>query len=706
MQLVIAEKPSVAQNIAAVLGANNRKNGYLEGNGYIISWCFGHLVELASPEAYNATWKQWSLETLPLVPDQWQYDVKESCAEQYNIIESLMNDNRVTETVCATDAGREGELIFRLVYDRIGCSKPIKRLWVSSMEESAIREGFDNLRPGEDYNNLYKAAVCRQQADWLVGINGTRLFTTLYCSPFVLNVGRITPATLAILVDRETAISNFTKEPFYTVHLITGDIDAISEKYKDKSDAEKVEADCKGASASISSLIKEEKIISPPKLYDMTTLQRDANRLFGYTAKQTLECTQSLYEKKLVTYPRTDSQYLSNDMGETATNVINAVLQYIMHEDPESVTPDISRVMNSEKVSDHHAIIPTMEITKFDMSTLPGTELKILFLIANRLMCATGEKHVYESVKVEISCGGHIFTALGKTIIKNGWKDFEERFRKDYKADKEEKEDEKSLPEISEGMIFDKTATKVVQGFTQPPKHFTEDSLLSAMERAGADEMDDDVERKGLGTTATRADIIEKLINGGFVVREKKQLLPTEIGIKLISILPEVVKSPKLTADWENKLVLVSKGEMKADVFMDGIVNMVNELIRDHSTVDEECKDFFARPQESIGICPKCGGNIISGKFGAYCQNKCGMNVGRVRGVSLSEAQVKSLLSGKKILVKGLKSKEKGTVYDAYFVPEGIEPYSYTSKDGKEITGFQFKIKIEFPERKQKKGGK
>ncbi len=702
MRLVIAEKPSVARSIAAVLRANEKKNGYLEGNDYIVSWCFGHLVELAYPEEYDPAWKQWSLDTLPIVPDTWQYNVKKDSKSQFDIIESLMKDSRVTETVCATDAGREGELIYRLVYDKIGCRKPIKRLWISSMEESAIQEGFDHLKPGEDYDNLYDAAVCRQKADWLVGLNATRLFTKVYRSSNALNVGRVMTPTLAMLVDRENAIKNFVKEPFYTVHLITGGIDAVSEKFKDKNEAERIEADCKGKDATVSEVKKEEKSIAPPKLYDMTTLQRDANRLFGFTAKQTLDCTQSLYEKKLVTYPRTDSQYLSEDMGETATNVINAVMEHILHEEPSSFQPDVARVMNSKKVSDHHAIIPTMEIAKADLSTLPGTEMKVLFLIANRLIFATGEKHIYESVKAEITCGGHAFTATGKTILKNGWKDYEDRFKKEYKTDKEEeKEDEKALPELSEGMTFTDSETKVVQGFTQPPKHFTEDSLLSAMERAGAEEMDDDVERKGLGTTATRADIIEKLINDNFVVREKKNLLPTEHGMKLISILPEVVKSPKLTAEWENNLVLVAKGEMSANDFMDGIINMVKDLIRDYGTVKEEQKDMFVQPQETFGKCPKCGGDIFKGKYGLYCKDKCGMFFGKVRGVALTEAQFKSLIDGKKILLKGLKSKEKGTVYDAYFVPDGIEPFSYTNKEGKEIKGFQFKVKLEFPERKQ-----
>ena len=478
MRLVVAEKPAVAQSIASVLGAKDKKNGYIEGNDYIVTWCVGHLVGLALPNDYNPEWQKWSLDALPLVPDTWKYNVAEDKKSQFDVIKSLMADSRITETVCATDAGREGEHIFRLVYNKAGCKKPIKRLWISSMEDSAIKEGFENLRPGEEYENLFDAAVCRDRADWLIGINVTRLFTKAYNASDPLNIGRVQTPTLAMIVEREAAIAGFKKEPFYTVHLITGGMDAVSEKYKEKNEAEKVEADCKGAAASITSVIKEEKTISPPKLYDLTTLQRDANRLFGYTAKQTLDCTQSLYEKKFVTYPRTDSQYLTDDMEETAKSVIDAVMQHILHREPGETVPDIKRVMNSKKVSDHHAIIPTLEIGKSDISTLPGTELKVLFLIANRLVCATGEKHVYESVKAELSCGGHSFTATGKTIIKNGWKDFEDSFKKENKADKEEeKEEEKALPELAEGMTFADTETKVTEGFTQPPKHYTEDLL-------------------------------------------------------------------------------------------------------------------------------------------------------------------------------------------------------------------------------------
>ncbi len=707
MRLVVAEKPSVARSIAAVLGANEKKTGYMEGNDYIVSWAFGHLIETVNPDVYKPEWKKWNLSDLPIVPEIWQYQIKDGCKEQFCIVKSLMNDSRVTETVCATDAGREGELIYRLIYNKAECHKPIKRLWISSMEDSAIKEGFDNLKPGEDYDNLYDAASCRQKADWLIGLNGTRLFSKAYHSSSPLTVGRVLTPTLNMIVERDSAISRFKKDPFYTVHLIAGGLDAVSDKFKEKAEAEKIESECRGADASVVSVKKEEKTVSPPKLYDLTTLQRDANRMFGYTAKQTLDCVQNLYEKKLCTYPRTDSQYLTDDMEQTALEVITAVLTHILHDEPESFNADIKRVMNSKKVSDHHAIIPTVEIAKQDLSTLPGTELKVLFLIANRMIFATGEKHVYESVKAEIDCKGHIFSATGKTVIADGWKVYEERFRRDFKADKEEeKEDDKALPNLSEGMTFNNADTKLAEGFTQPPKHYTEDSLLSAMERAGAADMSDEVERKGIGTPATRSEIIENLIKYGFVVREKKMLLATESGKKLITVLPDMIKSPNLTVEWENDLVEVAKGNIPADDFMAKIVSALQELVDKYSTPDPEYADWFAPTLPVIGKCPKCGGDIIAGTynnmFSPYCKEKCGMNLKRVRGVPLTENMLKSLLGGKKILVKGLKSK-KGSTYDAYFKPDGIEAYSFTNSEGKEISGFQFKTTLEFPENKKLK---
>jgi len=705
MELVIAEKPSVAQSIAAVLGATQRKDGYLEGNEYLVSWCVGHLVELAQPESYEEAWKKWSYESLPIIPQEWQHEVKSDTKAQYQILKKLMHDDRVDAVVCATDAGREGELIFRLTYNMAGCRKPMKRLWISSMEESAIRDGFHNLRPGSDYDNLYHSALCRQEADWLVGINGTRLFTVLYGGK-ALKVGRVQTPTLAMLVDRESKIMNFKKEAYYMAHIMENGLDAVSEHISDKTEAERIAGACENGQALVTSVVKEEKWVAPPKLYDLTTLQRDANRLFGFTAKQTLEYTQSLYEKKLVTYPRTDSQYLSDDMEGTAKNVIEAIFNSLLFEQNIMFNPDIKRILNSKKVTDHHAIIPTMEIIKQDLKAIPESEMKILSLCANRLLCATGEKHIYNSTKAVITCNNTVFKVSGKEVWKNGWKEFEDFFKNSYKTaeDKSDAEEEKKLPELREGMMIAVEQTKVSEHFTQPPKHYTEDSLLSAMERAGAEDMGDEVERKGLGTPATRADIIEKLVKDGFVKREKKQMIPTEDGMKLITILPDIVKSPKLTADWENELTLVSKGEVAAEQFMSGIEVMVTDLVKTYHSVSDEQKAMFGagkRTQEVLGKCPKCGADVVKGKFGAYCTGKCGMNVGKALGVTLSDTQVKSLLQGKKILVKGLKGK-KGS-YDAYLIPESIEEFSYT-KDGKEIKGFQYKFKMEFSQKAGKQG--
>ena len=697
MQLVIAEKPSVAKSIADVLGALDRQDGYFEGGGYLVSWCVGHLIELAEPESYGDQWKKWTFESLPVNPEHWQYEIKEDTKEQYDVLYGLLHDSRVDEVVCATDAGREGELIFRLVYEQAGCSKPMKRLWISSMEESAIREGFENLKPGSDYEHLYHSALCRQEADWLVGINGTRLFTVLYGGK-VLKVGRVQTPTLAMLVERESKIMNFKKEQYFMAHILCGGVDAATERIDSKTEAEQIAGACRNGQALVTSVVKEEKTVASPKLYDLTTLQRDANRLFGFTAKQTLEYTQSLYEKKLCTYPRTDSQYLSDDMEQTAGNVIKAIFSSILFEENMMFNPDIKRVLNSKKVTDHHAIIPTMEIAKADLAALPETERKILSLVANRLLCATGEKHLYETVKAELTCGGYTFATSGKSVLKNGWKDFEDTFKRSFKTMEDKEQEDKKLPELSKGQTFNGVQTKISEHYTTPPKHFTEDSLLSAMERAGSEDMGDDVERKGLGTPATRADIIEKLVKDGFVKREKKQMIPTENGIKLITVLPDVVKSPKLTADWENALTLVAKGEMEREDFMADIETMVSDLIHTYHEVSDEQKKMFAQEQKVLGKCPNCGGEVVKGKYGAFCKNKCGMNVSRIMGVSLSDEQVESLLDGKKTLLKGLTSKA-GKKYDAYIIPSGTEEYHYT-KDGEEKSGVQFKFVMEFPNKK------
>ena len=702
MELVITEKPSVAQSIAQVIGARERCDGYLKGGGYIVSWCVGHLVELATPDAYDEAYKQWSYNTLPIMPRDWKYVIKKDTRAQFKILKKLMMDRDITAIVCATDAGREGELIFRLVYEQAGCTKPIKRLWISSMEESAIRDGFSHLKPGAEYNNLYASALCRQQADWLVGLNGTRLFTVLYRSK-VLKVGRVQTPTLAMLVDREAEIMRFKKTPFYTVHIIGASVDAASEKFTEKSKADAIAAECRDNTVTVKTVVSEDKSVAAPKLYDLTTLQRDANRIFGFTAKKTLEYTQSLYEKKLCTYPRTDSQYLSDDMEETARSVLAVVQSTFTYlQDERPVARDFKRVMNSKKVSDHHAIIPTVQIENMHNVQLSEGEIKVLSLISTRVCMATAERYQYRSVKAELECAGNIFTATGTTVVEPGWKKYDAALRSEYKI-RMEKEDEdlKSLPPLTEGFMFTPSECKVVEGFTQPPKHFTEDSLLSAMERAGAEDMGDDVERKGLGTPATRADIIEKLVKDGFVKREKKQMIPTDDGVKLITVLPDVVKSPKLTADWENALTLVAKGEYDPEQFMSGIRNMVTDLVKTYNKVGEENRNMFGS-NDALGKCPKCGGDVLKGKYGPYCSEKCGMSFGRVFGKELSEEQIKSLLEGKKILVDGLKSKKGGT-YSAYLIPDGVQEYSYTKKDGTEVNGFQYKFNMEFPKKEDNK---
>ena len=695
--LVIAEKPSVARDIARVLHCTKKLSGAMEGSGYVVTWALGHLVTLADPEVYDKKYEQWELNTLPMMPKKMQLVVIKQTAKQFKDVKTQLYRKDIGQIIIATDAGREGELVARWILEKADCRKPIKRLWISSVTDKAIREGFLHLKDGREYNNLYAAAAARAEADWLVGINATRALTCKYNAQ--LSCGRVQTPTLAMLVEREEKIRNFKKEPYYTAHILAGGMDAVTEKMEDKAQAENVAAACGGKPATVVSVTKEKKTVQPPKLYDLTTLQRDANRLFGFTAKQTLEYTQSLYEKKLVTYPRTDSQYLSDDMGDTAKGVIGAVYKAILFEEPSGIEPDARRVMDSKKVTDHHAIIPTMEIAKADLAAVPEGEMKILSLAANRLLCATGEKHEYETVRAELDCGGAVFSVSGKSVIKNGWKDFEAALKRSYKTTEDKEKEDRKLPELSKGMVFEGEQTNVTEHFTQPPKHFTEDSLLSAMERAGAEDMGDDVERKGLGTPATRADVIEKLVKDGFVKREKKQMLPTEDGVKLITVLPDVVKSPKLTADWENALTLVAKGEYSMREFMGGIEDMVKELVQTYHSVSDEQKSMFGGgAQESLGKCPKCGGDVVKGKFGAYCKNKCGMNVSRAMGAALTDSQVKSLLDGKKTLVKDLKGK-KGS-YDAYLIPEGVEDFSYT-KDGKEIKGSQYKVKLEFPKKKK-----
>ena len=699
--LVIAEKPSVAGQIAAVLGADQREGGFLKGNGYLVSWCIGHLVEPEDPESYNEAWKKWSYESLPISPKEWKYRVKGDTRAQFEILCHLLNDPEVKEVVCATDAGREGELIFRLVYDMAECTKTIKRLWISSMEEGAIRDGFLHLKAGGEYENLYASALCRQKADWLVGMNGTRLFTSLYDGN-LLKVGRVQTPTLAMIVAREAEIAAFQKKAHYVAHIVCDGMDAGSENFAEREKAEKLVAMCRGREALVTAVLKEEKKVAAPKLYDLTTLQRDANRLYGFTAKQTLEYAQSLYENRLLTYPRTDSRYLSDDMKETAENVIGIIMTHMPFVPSVMFSPAVKKVLDSKKVTDHHALIPTAEIGKTDIFAVPEPERKILFLVALRLLTATAETHLYESTKAEFLCGEHIFTASGKMVTRQGWKLFEDAFYKFYEMGKFNTE--KSLPELKEGMTFVVQEINVTEHFSSPPKHYTEDSLLSAMERSGNEDMNDDVERKGLGTPATRAEVIEKLVRDGYIQREKKNLLPTEQGKKLILVLPDIVKSPKLTADWENRLTLVAKGELSDVVFMGGIDAMIQALVAENKEPKAEYRSLFPQKAACLGICPHCGEKVLKGKFGAYCSGKCGMNVSMYYGTPFNDEQVKELLSGKKILLKGLIGKN-GKPYDMYLEPKGIEEYSY-EKNGEIVHGYQFVYEKSFPKTKKSFGSK
>ena len=554
MILVIAEKPSVAQSIAKVLGATSRKDGYLEGNNYIVSWCVGHLVGLADASSYNERYAKWRYDDLPIVPEEWLFEVPKDKAQQFKILRDLIKDKRVTELVCATDAGREGELIFRLVYHKAGCTKPFKRLWISSLEDAAIREGFNHLRDGSDYDKLYEAALSRSKADWIVGINGTRLFTTLYKKKLV--VGRVQTPTLAMLVEREGKITTFHKEKYFNVHVERDGLIADMEKIKTEEEAKTIAAACDKKQAVVSSVRKETKTVNPPKLYDLTTLQREANRYYSFTAQQTLDLVQSLYEKKLLTYPRTDSQFITDDMEGTARKVIDIICRKVSIFDGIRHDPDMKRIINNAKVTDHHAIIPTVQLEKQDLFELPQSEQKVLSLVGMRLLAATGEKHIYDETRITLSCEGYEFKSKGKTVTQEGWKAVEQRFKASLKT-KDKEDPEKVLPAVNENDILSPVSASVTEHYTTPPKPYTEDTLLSAMETAGNDEFDEETEKKGLGTPATRAGIIEKLVKSGFIERKGKSLVPTKDGSNLVCVLPEQITSPTMTAEWENTLMQI-----------------------------------------------------------------------------------------------------------------------------------------------------
>ena len=556
MQLVIAEKPSVARSIAAVLGANKKHDGYVEGNGYIVSWCIGHLVGLYSPNDYDEKYKKYSFELLPIIPEEFRFKLNDSTAKQYKVLKELMSHSDVEEIVCATDAGREGECIFRYVYNYARCRKSVKRLWISSVEDKAIRDGFNNLKDDREYDNMFDAGFSRNKADWLVGMNFSRVFSCRYGTK--LSVGRVQTPTLAMIVKRDHDVKNFVKQKFFTVELDCGELIVSSARIDEEKTAQAIAGKCNGKTAAVKSVDKQKKTVNPPKLYDLTTLQREANRQYGYTAQQTLDYTQELYESKLVTYPRTDSQYLTEDMEQTAQDMIETIYTAIPQFKPQAeFVPNVKRLINNSKVSDHHAIIPTAEIAKTDINSLTDGQKNILLLIAAKLVVAAAPAHVYESVKITVDCENTEFTATGKTVIEQGFKLLEKQIKAQLKGgSSDENEDkEKVLPDVVQGQTFDNVKSSVEEHFTSPPKPYTEDTLLSAMETAGNADYDEnsDVEKKGLGTPATRAAIIENLVKREFIVRNKKQINATEKGASLISVLPDTVKSPKLTADWETR---------------------------------------------------------------------------------------------------------------------------------------------------------
>ena len=681
-QLIIAEKPSVAQSIAAVLGAKRRENGYLEGGGYLVSWCFGHLAELASAETYNEAYAKWRYEDLPIVPFSWRWKISRDKWTQFEILKTLLHREDVDSVINACDAGREGELIFRPVYCMAGCTKPMQRLWISSMEDDAIRSGFQNLRPGSEYDGLHQSALCRAKADWLVGINATRLFSVLYHR--TLNVGRVLSPTLALLVQREAEIGAFRAEPFYTVQLDCGGVSAVSEKFKDNAAAMQLADACAGQTSVVKCVEQKERTEKPPALYDLTTLQRDANRILGYTAQQTLDYLQALYEKKLCTYPRTDARYLTDDMQSSIPSYAAVAAALCEVPQPEAILAE--QVCNSKKVSDHHALLPTASATKAAFLDLPLGEREVLRLVAKQLLCAVSDAHRYSETTIVLSCGGQKFTAKGKTVLQIGWKQYSGG-----------ETVETPLPELAEGGTLPVDAASIKEGKTTPPKHYTEDTLLAAMENAGAKDAPEDAERRGLGTPATRAAILEKLVSAGFAERKKLKkavyLIPTQIGNSLITVLPEQLQSPLLTAEWEHKLKQVERGELDADAFLGGITAMLTELTRSYRVVPG-AEVLFPSGREVIGRCPRCGSDVTESKKGFFCERSdCKFGLWRdnkfltAKRIMLDKKMVTALLERGRVRVDDIYSEKTGKRFstDLLLEDNGVRS-SYRFDFGKEGT--------------------
>lgn len=650
MKLVIAEKPSVAQAIAQAIGSTTKNKNYYEGNGYIVTYCYGHLVALANPEEYDEKYKYWNYSSLPFAPETFKLKVKSDTSSQFKVVKDLMQRSDVTELVCATDSDREGECIFRYIYTVANCHKPFKRLWISSMENSAIQKGFESLKDSANYDTLFQAGYSRAKADQLVGLNFTRLYSVLFCNKGekVYSIGRVQTPTLAMVVKRDYDVTHFVKSKFYKIVVDCGSFSAKSENFESLSDVEKLNSKVNNTDFTVIDVKSEVKTVPPPKLYDITSLQRDCNKLFGYTAQQTLDTVQGLYEppKRLLTYPRTDSQYITDDMQDSTRNIIECIynkFEYIKKVDE----PNIARITNNKKAVAHHAIIPTKEIANYDLSTLTTVEKNVLFTVAKRLVIATSTPHKYRSVValLKSSNANDIFKATGKSIISLGWKFYEQ------KDDKEEQ----ALPELSQGQVFSSCPTEITEHWTSPPSQFTEDTLLKAMEVAGNKDYDEnsDVEKKGLGTSATRAVIIENLITKEYLKREKKKLLPTEKGITLINKIPEEIKSPLMTVQWEQKLKEIEKGNYSEDLFISEINRFIDEIIKRYSDEAEQRENerklaYIEQKNVSYGKCPNCGQNVVSGKYGIYCKGKCGIGF-RVYGRDLKDNEVKKLLTGEKV---------------------------------------------------------
>ncbi len=666
-RLVISEKPSVAMSYAKVLGATSRQDGYLEGNGYLVSWCIGHLVELAPPSTYGEQYVKWNIADLPILPEKWQYLVSVPTRKQFKVLKDLMSRPDVDSIICGTDAGREGELIFRLVYQQAGCKKPFSRLWLSSMEDSAIREGFANLKPSTEYDALYNAALCRERADWMVGINCSRLFSCLYGQP--LAVGRVMTPVLAMTVVREAAIAAFVPEKFYTVALyFAGGGTASSKRFQQKADAEALLENCrKEEHTTVQKVERREKTEKPPQLYDLTSLQRNANRLLGFTAQQTLTYAQSLYEKKLITYPRTDSRFLTEDMAASLPGLVADTAGAFGVAD--EVPVHAQQVIDSSKVTDHHALLPTASMAKTDLSALPAGELSILRLIAARLLCAVGEPHRYAETTLTTTCAGEEFTAKGKVVLSEGWKGIERKMLGELVGNRKEPT---VLPDVAEQSECSITGAELKEGQTSAPKHFTEDTLLHSMETAGADSMPEGVERQGIGTPATRAATIEKLVQKGFLERkgEKKTkvLLPTDKGKALITVMPEEIQAPEMTADWETKLLRIERGEMEPNEFMTEINTMITALVK--NTEAAKGAEVLMK-NKVVGVCPNCGANVVEREKGWFCENReCRFALWKDNayfkrlGKHLDGRMVDKLLRDGRVRLKDCRS-AKGKTYNA-----------------------------------------